>query len=201
MKRLIGYGTTNSSGVATLTNGYTGKGVGKIDIQAELHDDSSVVSQPYEVIDAVYYDHGYSGEGNYNSTGWSNSNCTLTREDYTQLVHNGSGSSGAYYRSFTDSADLCIEFDLYFLEATNDYIFNIADNWTVLASLLKSNLDLVEETWQHIIIRMKNGQGTITTSTYTGSPITFTSTGADRFIWSLKPNDMVRYRDFMVYPI
>lgn len=180
------------------TNGiYYGKGIGNKEFIAKC---GNVVSQPISIYDTIFYDHAYDGEGNHNDTGWTNARCTLTRDEYTQLVWTGEGNNGTYYRSFTDSADLCIEFDLYFKKnSSSAEIFTIMDNWTVLGSVTKSSLDLVEETWQHIKIEMKDGQGTISTGTST-TPITFTSTGADRFGFSVRhSNDLIRYRDFMVY--
>ena len=66
MERLIGYGYTNSSGIATLDydangtaispSGYTGTGGGEIDIKAKLHDDNTVQSEPYTVDDCSYLD-------------------------------------------------------------------------------------------------------------------------------------------------
>lgn len=75
-RRYIGYGMTNEHGVATLDydangdaisgSGYTGVGAGKIDFQAELHDDGSVVSEPYPVLDALFYEDGTTGTPNPN---------------------------------------------------------------------------------------------------------------------------------------
>lgn len=103
MKRLIGYGTTNSSGVATLTtsptgssmSGYTGKGVGELDIVAELHDDSTVVSQPYTVYDCLKYDKGILNDSEtrdiYDSR---NANSSFTRtSEYSKLTEVTSGTT------------------------------------------------------------------------------------------------------------
>ena len=136
MKRLIGYGTTNSSGVATLTNapdgstlspnGYTGKGVGKIDIQAELHDDSSVVSQPYTVIDAMFYDSGFTGTPN--SDWWKSSNnitltsgddgLTATGSDY--IAPNKNGSSHSSMSDLVDWNDFVCEFTVHSISNTSN---------------------------------------------------------------------------------
>ena len=37
-------------------DGYTGTGAGLMNFRAEMHDESTVVSQPYEVLDCIYYD-------------------------------------------------------------------------------------------------------------------------------------------------
>ena len=201
--RFLGESVTDSNGLAVLPGGYTGAGAGEVDIMAKtVIDDSIIQSEPYTLYDTLFYDKGHSGTDgvDYNSTGWTNARCTLTRDEYTQLVWDTTGNNGSYYRSFTDSADLCIEFDLYFKKNSSSAdIFTIMDNWTILGNATKSSLDLVEETWQHIKIEMKDGQGTISTGTSI-TPISFTSTGADRFGFSVRhSNDLIRYRDFMVY--
>lgn len=65
-ERLIGYGYTNSSGVATLDydangdpitgSGYTGTGAGEIDLLAKLHDDNSVVTPVVRLFDCPVFD-------------------------------------------------------------------------------------------------------------------------------------------------
>ena len=70
--RYMGYGTTDSNGIAKLdhdengsaiTHSYTGTGAGEIDVVASLDEeivDSSIVSETYEVLDCLVYDDGIS---------------------------------------------------------------------------------------------------------------------------------------------
>lgn len=102
-RRLIGYGYTDSSGVAHITNdpdgetisGYTGVGAGEIQIVAELHDDSSVVSQPITVYDCTKYDKGLSGDGNHNDI-WSGDTTNLSRETEYSSLKETSGNIAIY---------------------------------------------------------------------------------------------------------
>ena len=78
----LGYGVTDSNGKAKLeydsegdplTHSYTGTGAGKVDIVASLDseiDESSLVSETYEVLDTLFYDTGVT-DGN---TKWAYSN-------------------------------------------------------------------------------------------------------------------------------
>ena len=81
--RYLGYGVTNSNGVAHLDhdpqgnpiNGYTGTGAGEIDVVASLDnpvESGSIVSGTYQLLDTLLYDKGLSGTGNYNDSAWDN---------------------------------------------------------------------------------------------------------------------------------
>ena len=70
--RYLGYGVTNSNGVAHLDhdpqgnpiNGYTGTGAGEVDVIASTDNpisSGSIVSEPYNVWDTIFYDDGLSG--------------------------------------------------------------------------------------------------------------------------------------------
>ena len=88
----LGYGVTDSNGIAKLDHNasgtsidhsYTGTGAGEIDVVASLDSTitgSSIVSNNYEVLDALYYDKALSGTGNYNDSMWKKTSCTLTRD-------------------------------------------------------------------------------------------------------------------------
>ena len=90
---LIGKGTTNAQGIATMTedasgqsvSGYTGVGAGEIDIVAEC---GTVVSEPYPVLDCVFYDDGVTDP---KTVTWSNSNMTVSIDtnEGTTLSHTG----------------------------------------------------------------------------------------------------------------
>ena len=101
-RTLIGKGTTNAQGIATMTedaqgqsiNGYTGVGAGLIDVEAEVTiDGSSVVSIPYPVCDCLYYDDCTSANHN---TNWFNRNNLST--DYTgDVLKLTAGTNGGNY--------------------------------------------------------------------------------------------------------
>ena len=87
----LGYGTTDSNGVAKLdhdANGdaidhsYTGTGAGEIDVVASVDkpiSSGSVVSQPYEVLDCLFMD--YKADGTKNTDWYKNTNANVTYSD------------------------------------------------------------------------------------------------------------------------
>ena len=96
--RKIGSGVTDVNGVAvmskdatgaTISHSYTGCGVGELDLVAKYTvDGSTVVSEPYPVLDCVFYDDGVTDP----KTGtWSNSNMTVSIDtnEGTTLSHTG----------------------------------------------------------------------------------------------------------------
>jgi len=98
----LGYGVTDSNGVARLDHNasgtsidhsYTGTGAGEIDVVASLDStigSGSVVSQPYEVIDAIWYDEAV--DGHENSDLWINSNLSKTASSDGTLITNDTGT-------------------------------------------------------------------------------------------------------------
>ena len=76
-RRLIGTATTDSNGNAVLSDGYTGTGAGLVDIIAQTTiDESTVVSEPYEVMDYINFDNGLDGDS---SNIWTGATSSLTR--------------------------------------------------------------------------------------------------------------------------
>jgi len=121
--RLIGKGTTDSNGIAhmdystsdggsTWTDissnpGYTGTGAGLVELVASTDSTittNSVKSDPYEIIDALFYDDGLT---NHDSTNYS-SVTALVEETVTegvQITKAPSGSTNARYICNTGSSN------------------------------------------------------------------------------------------------
>lgn len=113
--RYLGYGTTNSNGVATLDydengdaiNGYTGTGIGEVDIVASLDHpitSTSLVSEIYSIQDYLFWDSGLADH----RTDWNNQSGDIT-ETYTD---NGTkistGTTAKNYVSSYTMADECV---------------------------------------------------------------------------------------------
>ena len=137
----LGSGTTDSNGVAKLdhdangdpiSHSYTGSGVGELDIVASLDDpdsisDSSLQSEPYEVIDAMYYDKALEGSGNHNdiyymvgtsvTRGSDGSVVAKTTSDATRYLYAASSNSQSDILYFNENT--CIEFDILEVTGTN----------------------------------------------------------------------------------
>lgn len=99
--RYLGYGTTNSNGVAHLDhdpqgnpiNGYTGTGAGEVDVVASLDNpiiDGSIVSEPYPVFDCPVYD----GDNTPTSISWSKTNNAVVTDEVVSLIASVSNMNG-----------------------------------------------------------------------------------------------------------
>lgn len=152
----IGKGKTDANGVAQLTHdcqgnvlqtpGYTGQGKGKLNIIASTDgpsviDSGSVVSQPYEVTDCLYYDKALSGTGNYNDAMWNLNNATITRgangstiKSTAQWGSIGVGTTSSRQALPLTDTILCIEynatgmdthtfFNFKYNDGTNHYLY------------------------------------------------------------------------------
>lgn len=88
---LLGTATTDSNGVAVLSDGYTGTGAGKVDIIAETTvDGSTVQSEPYELWDTLVYDSGVTGR---DTTKWSSSGSPSINTNDTGTTLSATSSS------------------------------------------------------------------------------------------------------------
>ena len=97
-RRYLGYGYTNSQGIAKLeydadgeplTHSYTGVGAGKLDIVAES---GSLQSETYAIYDCIVFDNAISSD--YNDI-WTLTNADLTRAStYSRLSETTTGTTG-----------------------------------------------------------------------------------------------------------
>ena len=120
----LGYGTTNSEGVAHLDHdadgepidhSYIGVGAGEIDVLASLDNpivEGSIVSEIYEILDCLFVDFGA-------NTNWYNGGgFTVTPSDDGKTLQVDTVSSAYYNANMTSSpspnfdVNTCIEFDV-----------------------------------------------------------------------------------------
>ena len=114
--RFLGESVTDSNGLAVLPDGYTGTGAGLVDIIAQTTiDESTVVSEPYEVIDAIFRDIGDTD----NSSNWSLSSVGYTQSNDAVTLNNATGSTkwcipkvNGSNISLDTTKDYCIEIDI-----------------------------------------------------------------------------------------
>ena len=189
-RRLIGYATTDSNGVATLT--YTGKGVGEMDIIAETGGEM------------VSVDIGTSS--NYTDTIWNNwnSSAIINRAtNYTSITKASSDTAGSWQISnapFTDN-NLKIEFDVYVDSSVQtDTFFQLRNqSYNVLGNITLNNMSLATNTWHHIILRFDGTNCYIsnTTNSNTSNRANLTVTKI-MFRCDTNTNE-VRYKNFFIY--
>lgn len=213
-ERLIGYGYTNSSGVAILKydangtqldpTGYTGVGAGVVDIKAKLHDDSSLQSGTYGVVDAIVYDKAYPTSDDYNSDMWFGSpNWTINTDENGTTISTGtntgyrlytaSSSGTSPYKDFTE--DFAVEFIL--VEYTGTVIMRVGNDTSkdkYLSSLGLTSGDVVKlEVSSSNIKYYVNGEEIVAQrETY--------QSGASFFSFRINTGSL-KYKDFKVYPI
>ena len=208
-RRLLGSATTNSSGVAVLSNAYTGSGAGKIDVVATTTiDDSTVVSQPYTVIDALFKDIGTSTDyGNWSN--WTSYEPKLTRDTYCKIevdTENSKTNARMYKQFDASNNDIAIEFDVKQVTSSNTNV------WATLrnnATNVLGNLDMnrfssyggVINEWVHfkLIISPTNCLVYINNNS---SPYTYISGGITRFYFQIDTNTTeLDYKNFVIYPV
>lgn len=208
-RRLIGYGYTNSNGVATLDydasgtsispSGYTGVGAGVINIQAELHDDSTVVSVPCNVLDTIFRDGATSSDKNddwYNQESyWS-----ITPSDTGKSISCSQNSMQSYWAKGGSSwstgqiyeCPICCEFDL--LEVSGNI------SWYIMGDSFVSHGFSANATGHYKFIidgeyveKIKDGQ-------YITPKYAKTMTGK-HLIGFRATTGSLKYANFVIYPI
>lgn len=213
--KFIGTGETDASGVARLTkdpqgqtiNGYVGSGVGEVDFIASLDNpivDGSIVSEPYPVIDAIYYDTGITGTA---SDIWYNQqNAVNTRGDtYSEITENG-GTAILRLKGTNsiDKTNICVEFDVWQDGSTSNNFMSFANTTmsTYTGTYNLGNLNLQTETWNHIKLEIDNN-GVITPNGITSAQRTL-SVNTDKILFCFLTNGditKIRFKDWRVYPI
>ena len=210
-ERLIGYGYTNSSGVATMTkdasgntiSGYTGVGAGEMDFKARLHDDSSVQSTPYTVKDCTIVDTSTSE----NTIWYNQSNASFTYgSEYITLSENGGNAIGRLKSTNSlDKTNICVEFDLYQVDgATSNNVISFLSTTASAygGSYSLGNLNLQKETWNHIKL-VVDSDGYVTPNELTAQKKQLSFTTEKMLFGFLTNGDItsVRFKNFIVYPI
>jgi len=211
--RLIGKGTT-SNGVAHMTkkttnggstwtdcNGYTGTGKGRLNLIASTDStitSGSLQSEPYELLDALFYDNGLT---NHDSTNYSIAS-TLSEEtvdDGVQISKTASGSTNARYICNTGSSD---DIQAEITTKTDNVVrFGFIDTNSQVSYISLNNSE-----WNNIKIKRINN--TITAS-INGTQVTLATNNADAtdtlkfFIQIYNTSTTVNaiWKDLKIYPI
>ena len=216
-RKYIGYGITNNKGIATLDydangdsispSGFLGNGRGLINLEAEMHDDNSVVTEPYNVWDTLVYDEGLEAEGHHNDV-WSGyqSGATLTRTP-THSVLKETGSGNVIARLTIDgiaydfSEEYGIEFDLKQVDgAYNGQIIDLRNrlDGTQPSFVTFSHLGVYDRDWHHIrITSLSTG---ITVQADNNNPYTATRYPHHIFgLWTGSDMTELHFKNFKVY--
>jgi len=207
--RLLGTGTTNSQGIATLNkdpddqtiDGYTGVGAGKVDIIASDNEDptdtEAMISEPKIITDCRAYDHALSGEGNHNDTMWSSVTNFTRGDSYTEIASTGSG----YGRTVTLNDNECLEIDIKMTPPrTDNYLMILKSANSTLHIITRATSGLINDKWQHFKISIVDEIATITNET---EEITYTAEVTDiaKFELRVMADTSTYFRELQIYPI
>ena len=204
--RLLGTAVTDANGLAVLSDGYVGTGAGEVDIIAQATiDESTVVSPPYPVTDAIVYDKGE--ESSHNDTMWVGlSNYSVSWETGGRTVTKSTSGNGYLYASSSGTSpykdfenDFAME--MVYLGHSGTCIFGVINRTAVnkYFGTSSSNLNLTSgdvlkvEVTSSNIKYYKNGEE------MTGLRTNY-SEGASLVTFILN-NGSISFKDFRVYPI
>ena len=188
--RYLGYGVTDSNGVAKLdhdangdplSHSYTGVGAGEVDVVASLDNpivDGSIVSVPCNVLDCYKYDSGTDPNNNI----WTVAQCTLTRgTEYSTVQETTIGTTGVLSFANIPYTDYRVEFDVFQVDGTqNEWCCVLMKN--DYSSIRSADATLNE--WKHISMNITNQEVNNRIRLATGGSMT-----------------EMRFKNFKLYPI
>ena len=205
MKKLIGYGYTNSSGVATMSknasggnvSGYTGTGAGLMNFRAEMHDDSTVVSNTYPVWDTLFYDDARDGHQNSNWT--SSGSPTVTANENGTLISNTASSI------YTASATLTGDFEatLYVQDIVRGVRVGLnSSNGSTRSTIYNTGYVKIQRISNVPKIYFSSDGSTWTETTYDLDTLTSADCNFFFFLYTSGGNEVaIRFRDLKIYHI
>lgn len=214
--RYLGYGITNNGGVAKLDhdkNGnpiqhsYTGSGVGELDIVASMDNPiigGSLVSETYEVLDAMFYDSGT--DGTLNSEWWKSSSQLSLTEDTTGITASTTSSSMFYVApnkkgTSKSSIDDMVEWNDFiceftFVSQTGNQSFMLRDTNANARSISFNGFN------EGDVLKIKYTNNTVT-AWKNDTPISTSgsSVNGDVMIRFNISNGSIKFKEFKAYPI
>lgn len=185
---------TNSSGVASYT--YEGSGSGKLEIQVKI---GNFVSEPYNVIDATFYDKALDGSGNHNDN-WGNpsTKVNVSRSDTGTTLTMDSGVTWGqlYAQSQFTYFDVPFAVELKSLDYSDTPAIRFANesNTSAIHILTGGNWKIFFNSDSITILKDGESQRHYL-DTLIGS------TKLKVYLELSADTDMLKYKDFAIYPI
>ena len=137
-RRVIGTGTTGTDGSVTIP--YTGTGAGLLQMEVETEIDGSIVSEPYNVWDCIFYtdcttDTGNwevanSGTASYSSDGVHASGGGLLRLKVNNSTHYFDGTKDLTFDFYLKTANQCALYLVTNSGIRSNSILNIYTGWS-----------------------------------------------------------------------
>ena len=190
----VGTASTGDTGTATYT--YTGVGDGEVEFQFKY---SSIVSEPYNVIDATFYDKALDGSGNHNDN-WGNPstkvNINRSATGTTLTMDSGVTWGQLYAQSQSTYFDLPFAVELKSLDYSDTPTIRFANESSTSATHI-----LTDGNWKisfnsDSITVLKDGES----QTHYLNPL-IGSTKLKVYLELSADTDMLKYKDFAIYPI
>ena len=188
-RRLIGYATTDSNGVATLQ--YIGQGLGEIDIVAETGGEMA------------FADDGHTGTLSSKWSQWSSYPSTVTRgTSYTTITKSSSDTVGYHILDLRNLTYDIIEFDLYVdSSVNNNIVFQFRnESRTVNRQLALSSFNISTDhlnTWIHFKCDFTNNK---ISNSVNSTTVDLNFQDSTRFYFAVQTSQNgLRYRNFFIY--
>ena len=195
VKRLLGTGTTDSNGVATIT--YVGKSRGLLQVQAES---GSLVSETFALYDCLKYDDGT------NTNIWNTNNATLTRSaEGNNLSESTAGTDGNCSTKIDHS--VAVEFDVQLVSTNYSKIFaqlgQSANAMTRCHITLPSTYQ--NGNWHSVKITFENGTGKLYVDNGSATNLTVTNydSSGELYFRLVTGNEIteINFKNWKCYPI
>ena len=205
----LGYGTTDSNGVAKLdhdangdpiSHSYTGVGAGEIDLLASTDNpitSSSCQSEPYTLWDYLFYDDGVTSPKTAN---WNNYQSRLTvtvDENGTTLLRDSASGTGYYLTSSAYATPFVMEFEMVSISNKTscgiDFAVNGSDNNKTFNALVINSGDTIKLTYDGTTIKVyRNGSST-------PNEIALSLSGNIDIGFVVGVNESIKFKDLKIY--
>ena len=219
--RCIGKGVTDENGVAHMTHstsdggstwtdissnpGYVGTGKGLVDLCASPDDpstidESSLVSEPYPVLDALFKDIGtLSDYGTWTSSDFTDATRISRDTECTTLTPQDNYDT---QQQSVTGTDFAVEFDCNLTysdgTSTNAFLRFIA---STNRTFYPSSLGLQSGNWHHIKFIVTDGNVTVFVDNVDKSSQSISNPTAFRIVLNNNYVSNMKYKNFVIYPI
>lgn len=197
-----GSATTNSSGIARQTEGYTATGAGKVEFSATASiGGTTEISSDFEVIDAFFFDEAIIS----NNQDWNGKGGIVVErgDNYTTLSPSNVANLAWTYHSPSNTSNVCIEFDLLLkASSTSINILTLREGSSVQKQYSAAGIGVSVNKWYHIRVEVASGQVTV----YNGTdrkqgPSAISTWNRVQLQIPANTDAVLQYRNFVVYSL
>ena len=207
--KYLGYGVTDSNGVAKLDHdaegqelqhSYTGVGAGEVDVVASLDNpvsQGSIVSVPCSVWDYLFYDDGITSPKTANWTNYQDRITVSVDETGTTLLRDASSSTGYYLTPSAYATPFIMEFEMVAISNKNtcgiDFAVSGSDNNKTFNNLVINAGDTIYLTYDGETIRTYRNGST------TPNELALSVSGNIDIGFYIAPNESIKFKNLKIY--